>query len=183
MGLSAGTALGGTMGAGVYGMSQIFPEKDQSPAVARQDVKDAAANKIAVEQKMARIQQKAGEACVSAMTPYRRPNGILQGTVTDTIVGDLLGDPNKPCGATPTQVREQVVGMQSIDNEMQDAETYIDNTHSSLREAQENYSPPPTLTESALLTAAIGSVVGLGCALFVDRDHRSVPEGDVIDLL
>jgi hypothetical protein len=59
------------------------------------------------EKNIIRVKQQLGEACASKLVVFM-PGGELQGTEEDSIVDDLVNEPETPCGTTQIEVRKNV---------------------------------------------------------------------------
>ena len=96
--LSAGVGLG--IGNGMDAQDRDVRRLHQAEAVVVErdgQIEEARRNQFRVEQKL-------GERCLALVSMYM-PDGSLSATPEDSVVGDLVSLPDKPCGATQPETR------------------------------------------------------------------------------
>ncbi len=83
-------------------VNQFEKETDRVEQIREEEVTRQSGDLDEANKNLDRVSQEIGEACVSQMNLYVFQ---IQGE-EDTVVNDILGNPSKPCGEVPTQIRQ-----------------------------------------------------------------------------
>ncbi len=155
IGLGASAAVGLGIG-GIGDMGDIGALRD-----ARQDLAADNGQFEESSRNLSRLEQGMGDTCMKVVKVYLK-GGQLEGAPEDSIVDDLMGAENKPCGTTPTQVRIGLREVASVQGEIMNAQTNRDASSKKLLQREKNVNH--SASRKGLL---IGSIAGLGVGAVV----------------
>lgn len=136
VGLMAGIGVGSGFGASLYGAEALFKPND-TPAEAQEALARAERNAIEAPLELERIEKQIGESCLSALNPYRSGQ-VLESVVEDTVVNNLIRNPELPCGDNPTEVWIDIVSLKAADEAVSGAPYRVESARGHLNYAKVN---------------------------------------------
>lgn len=152
-GIAAGFVAGGLM----FCAAATDSERPPTPTEAAADLDSAQTGFANAGAEAAKVQSALGEKCVTLIRLYQ-PNGPLS-TDRDKAVADLVGHPDRPCGASPTEVRLGVITLRGVDQALLTAESALARAQEGVADAEEPQSLMDGFT-SMLTLGAIGGAIG-----------------------
>ena len=112
---------------------------------------------------LVRTKQSIGESCMSSLAAYM-PGGALANSDENTVVSDMMGETNLPCGDTPKEIRQNVKPLRSAYEAEMQATQQITETEASIVPLQEAIDQT-NAGEYILAGIALVIVTGFGTGL------------------